>query len=65
MASVSNRQLAVVTGASTGIGLELAKQCARNGLDVVVCAEDESIKYLGAQIAGTDRATVLPVRSST
>jgi short-subunit dehydrogenase len=37
------QQLAVITGASTGIGLELAKLCARNKFDVVVAANEASI----------------------
>jgi short-subunit dehydrogenase len=35
--------LAVVTGASSGIGLELARQLAENGFDLVVCAEDDEL----------------------
>ena len=37
------RPLAVVTGASTGIGYELAKQCAENGFDLLVVADEPSI----------------------
>jgi short-subunit dehydrogenase len=33
------RRLAVVTGASSGIGLALAKQCAGNGFDLIVAAD--------------------------
>jgi len=33
------RPLAVVTGASSGIGLELAKVCAANGFDLVIAAD--------------------------
>jgi uncharacterized protein len=36
MSTTPSRPLAVVTGASSGIGLELAKQFATNGYDVVV-----------------------------
>lgn len=36
-------KLALVTGASSGIGFELATQFARNGYDVVVAAEDDGI----------------------
>ncbi|MDB5405581.1 MAG: hypothetical protein JWL84_493 [Rhodospirillales bacterium] len=34
----TKRQLTVVTGASTGIGFELAKCCAENAYDLVVAA---------------------------
>jgi short-subunit dehydrogenase len=40
---VSHRQLAVVTGASSGIGFELAKVFAEEGFDLVVAAEDEEL----------------------
>jgi short-subunit dehydrogenase len=43
--------LAVVTGASSGIGYELAKVLADNGFDLVVAAEDERIDETAAQIA--------------
>jgi len=50
MATTNRRKLAVVTGASSGIGFELAKQCIEHGFDVVVCAEqgiDEAAIQLG------------------
>lgn len=37
------KPLAVVTGASSGIGRELAKQFAEHGFDLVVAAEDDTI----------------------
>ncbi|MER3432609.1 MAG: oxidoreductase [Leptolyngbya sp. ERB_1_1] len=43
MNSSSNRPLAVVTGASNGIGYELAKQFAENGFDLLVTATDSKI----------------------
>jgi len=39
----SPRPLAVVTGASTGIGHELAKHCAENGFDLIVAADEPRI----------------------
>jgi NAD(P)-dependent dehydrogenase (short-subunit alcohol dehydrogenase family) len=36
-------KLAVVTGASTGIGLELARECAKHKFDLVVAANEPEI----------------------
>jgi short-subunit dehydrogenase len=38
-----DRPLAVVTGASTGIGYELARQCVEHGFDVIVAADEPQI----------------------
>ena len=43
----SVRPLAVVTGASSGIGYELAKVFAKNGFNLLVVAEDASIVEAG------------------
>jgi len=59
--TTSNRPLAVVTGASAGIGYELAKQFATHDFDLVVVAEDERIAdvaaELGAEAIQADLAT--------
>jgi short-subunit dehydrogenase len=39
----STRPLAIVTGASSGIGLELAKCCAREGFDLIIAADEAKI----------------------
>lgn len=39
----TQRELAVVTGASTGIGYHLARICAENGFDLVVAADEPKI----------------------
>lgn len=41
------RPLAVVTGASSGIGFELADCCARAGFDLVIAADEPSIEEAG------------------
>src|SRR5688572_32803249 len=43
MGTATNRPFAVVTGASAGIGFELARQCIEHNFDLVICAEDEGI----------------------
>jgi uncharacterized protein len=41
---VSSRPFAIVTGASTGIGYELARQCAANGHDLLIVADEPEIQ---------------------
>jgi NAD(P)-dependent dehydrogenase (short-subunit alcohol dehydrogenase family) len=38
------RPLAIVTGASAGIGYELARICAENGFDLVIAADQPKIQ---------------------
>lgn len=45
--ALTSRPLAVVTGASTGIGYELAKCCAQEGFDLVVVADEPEINKAG------------------
>jgi short-subunit dehydrogenase len=40
----SQRKLAVVTGASTGIGLELARECAKNEFDLLIAANESELE---------------------
>lgn len=40
---MADTRVALVTGASSGIGLELAKQFAQNDYDLIVAAEDDGI----------------------
>jgi short-subunit dehydrogenase len=65
--NTSNRPLAVVTGASSGIGRELAKCCAQNGFDLVIAADrpelddaKRELESLGARVDAVqvDLATV-------
>jgi uncharacterized protein len=53
MTSTENRPLALVTGASSGIGRELAKQFAAHDFDLVINAEDDAIADVGAELEAT------------
>jgi short-subunit dehydrogenase len=46
----TSRPLALVTGASSGIGLELARQFASGGFDLVVTAEDAELAGAAASL---------------
>ena len=55
------RQLAIVTGASAGIGYELAKHAAQQGFDLVVAADQSKIhdaasefRTLGARVEAVE-----------
>ena len=51
----------MVTGASSGIGYELAKQFAQNGFDLLVAAGSDDI-HRAAQELQTDGADVTPIK---
>ncbi|MGY3604428.1 MULTISPECIES: SDR family NAD(P)-dependent oxidoreductase [unclassified Bradyrhizobium] len=49
---MSQGQFAVVTGASTGIGLELARCCARAGFDLLIAADEPAIETAAEELRG-------------
>ncbi len=53
-------KLAIVTGASSGIGLSLAKELASRGYDLVVCSAGERLPE-AAEIVRSSGAQVVPV----
>ena len=61
MGTENKRQFAVVTGASSGIGLELARQCIENNFDVLICADDARGIQEAASHLGAAGARVIPV----
>src|SRR3954468_4719624 len=48
--SDTRRKLAVVTGASTGIGLELARECAKNNFDLIIAANEAEIESAAEEL---------------
>ncbi|HEV2060321.1 MAG TPA: SDR family NAD(P)-dependent oxidoreductase [Solirubrobacteraceae bacterium] len=61
MSTATPRPLALVTGASSGIGYELARQFADNGFDLIVTAEDAELPS-AAERFREDGAQVTAVR---
>src|SRR3954447_24510040 len=57
----NDKPLALVTGASSGIGLELAREFGEHGFDLVVAAEDPGLTSAAAQLRQTG-AEVQPVQ---
>lgn len=45
-----HRRFAIVTGASTGIGLELAKCCAEDGYDLLIAADESEIEAAAEEL---------------
>ena len=46
------RPFAIVTGASTGIGFELAKRCAKEGYDLLIAADEPAIEQAATSLRG-------------
>lgn len=63
MATLKNQKFAVVTGASSGIGLELARCCVKNGFEVLICSESAEI-HSAARDLSSDGGRVTPVQAN-
>ncbi|WP_424135575.1 SDR family NAD(P)-dependent oxidoreductase [Roseomonas chloroacetimidivorans] len=48
----ATRPLAIVTGASTGIGRELANQAAQHGYDLLIAADEPEIETAASELRG-------------
>lgn len=59
------RPFAVVTGASTGIGLELARCCAEDGYDLLIAADEPEINNAAAQLQDGARVEAIQADLST
>jgi short-subunit dehydrogenase len=57
------RPLAVVTGASSGIGLELARQFADNGFDLIVAADGDAIRATANELKADPAQVDLTTRA--
>lgn len=55
--------LAVVTGASSGVGLELARHCAEHGFDLVIAADSDRVRGAAAELRAAGADTVVAVEA--
>ena len=51
--ATDTKPFAIVTGASTGIGYELAKKCLENGFDVLIAADEPAIEEAATRLRST------------
>jgi NAD(P)-dependent dehydrogenase (short-subunit alcohol dehydrogenase family) len=67
----ASRPFAIVTGASTGIGFELAKRCAKEGYDLLIAADEAEIDQAAGSLRGEGteveaiQPTLQPPKAST
>jgi short-subunit dehydrogenase len=61
--SESSGKLALVTGASTGIGYFLAYECATHGYDLIVAADEARIEKAAAELRGRTGVAVRAVEA--
>jgi short-subunit dehydrogenase len=59
------KKLAVVTGASTGIGFELAKECSQNGFDLIIAADEREIEDAKTKLGTTSNVDAVQANLAT
>ena len=62
MGTLKDKKFAVVTGASCGIGFELARQCVKHGFEVMICSDSPDI-HSAARTLSNEGARVAPVQA--
>jgi short-subunit dehydrogenase len=60
---MTERKLALVTGASSGIGLELAKQCAEHDFDLIIVADEPEIESAAEAVRAIADVDVQAIRA--
>lgn len=62
MGTLKDQKFAVVTGASSGIGFELARQCVKHGFEVMICSDSPYI-HSAARELSAEGSRVAPVQA--
>src|SRR5262245_65569823 len=59
-------KVAVITGASRGVGKAIARELAKEGVDVAICARHrEALEAAAGELEQETGGRILPVRSDT
>ncbi len=61
--TMGSRPFAIVTGASSGIGYELAKQCAEHEFDLLIAADEPAIHHAAAGLRREGDGEVVAVQA--
>jgi uncharacterized protein len=61
----ADRPIAIVTGASTGIGCELARRCANEGYDLLIAADEPAIEQAAASLRSAGQSGTLQADLAT
>jgi|ERR1700722_8268164 len=61
----ADRPIAIVTGASTGIGCELARRCANEGYDLLIAADKPAIEQAAASLRSAGQSGTLQADLAT
>lgn len=63
MAQSHSGKFSIITGASTGIGLELAKCCAKDGMDVLIAADEPEIEQAAEQLRALGSGNIQAIQT--
>src|ERR1700760_3877715 len=63
MGTKNDRQFSVITGASSGIGFKLAKECLEHDMDILICAEDAGLSDAADNLRSLSKGSVETIQA--